>query len=222
MSHRKSPNVRHYSAWACCTVNGRAKSLIKTTKRASDLRRQFGEALPVLVFQLPEFGARSYVAGNSGWSALRDAQRRFVVEDPASGLVVVLGAGDPWDIHPPNKQEPACRAVPVWQAVNTAAPIRTGYSPESITRKGNTIRITLPQTKGPYLIAGSDAPIGFSLCETDGTCRFATASLSGRVLELRDAARRTSLVRYCWGDTPVCNLMSPDGAPVTPFELAVP
>jgi len=189
---------------------------------ASDLRRHFVEALPVLVFQLPEFGARSYDAGNSGWSALRDAQRRFVVDDPASGLVVVLGAGDPWDIHPPNKQEPARRAVPVWQAVNTDAPIRTGYSPDSVTRKGNTIRITLPETDRPYLIAGSDTPVGFSLCETDGTCRFATASLSGRSLELRNAPRRTRLVRYCWGDTPVCNLMSPDGVLVTPFELKVP
>jgi sialate O-acetylesterase len=189
---------------------------------ASDLRRQFGEALPVLVCQLPEFGARSYEAGNSGWFALRDDQRRFVVEDPASGLVVVLGAGGPSDIYPPNKQEPARRAVPVWQAVNTAAPIRTGDSADSITRKGNTLRITLPQTDSAYLIAGSDAPVGFSLCETDGTCRFATASRSGRVLELPNAPRRTSLVRYCWGDTPVCNLMSPNGAPVTPFELAVP
>jgi sialate O-acetylesterase len=189
---------------------------------AADLRRQFGEALTVLVFQLPEFDARSYEAGNSGWSARHDAQRRFVVEDLASSLVVVLGAGDPWDIHPPNKQEPARRAVPVWQAVNTAAPIRTGYSPDSITRKGNTLRITLPQTDRPCFIAGSDAPVGFSLCETDGTCRFATASLSRRVLELRNAPRRTILVRYCWGDTPVCNLMSPNVVPVTPFELAVP
>ena len=189
---------------------------------ALDLRRQFGEALPLIVFQLPEFGARAYEAGNSGWSALRDAQRRFVVNDPASGLVVVLGAGDPWDIHPPNKQEPARRAVPVWAAVNSDAPIRTGYSPESITRKGNTIRITLPETGRPYLIAGSSSPVGFSLCETDGTCRFASASLNGRVLELRNAPRRTSLVRFCWGDTPVCNLMSPDGVPVTPFEITVP
>ncbi len=212
-------------------IIGRGRVALSTARQRAQSRQQneppicaasLGEALPVLVFQLPEFDARSYKAGNSGWSALRDAQRRFAVEDLASGLVVVLGAGGPWEIHPPNKQEPARRAVPVWQAVNTAAPIRTGYSPDSITRKGNTLRITLPQTDRPYLIAGSDAPVGFSLCETDGSCRFATASLSGRVLELRDAPRRTSLVRYCWGDTPVCNLMSPDGAPVTPFELAVP
>lgn len=189
---------------------------------AADLRRQFGDSLPLLVFQLPEFGPRAYAPVESGWSGLRDAQRRFVTSDPASGLIVALGAGDPWDIHPPNKQEPARRARAVWQAIGTAGPQRTGYSPESVTRRGDTITITLPEASEPYRIAGSEEPVGFSICDSDGACRFSRALLKGRIVELPKASRRAAFVRYCWGDTPTCNLVSPDGVPVTPFELELP
>ncbi|MFN7057061.1 sialate O-acetylesterase, partial [Hyphomonas sp.] len=83
----------------------------------ADFRDQFGETLPMLIIQLPEFGARMMTAGNSGWSSLRDAQRRFVMADEAAGLVVALGAGDEWDIHPPNKQEVTRRMRTVWDAL---------------------------------------------------------------------------------------------------------
>lgn len=188
---------------------------------ASDLRTQFGAELPLLVVQLPEFGARPTEAGNSGWSSLRDAQRRFVAGDPASGLVVALGAGDPWDIHPPNKQEVARRLMAVWDALGTASPTRTGHSPEGLRKKGRTLEISLPETAGPYSTPGTDAPIGFSVCTADSSCQYWPATLTGRTLSLKKVPKDTAKVRYCWGDTPFCNLMTPDGPPVTPFELEV-
>lgn len=189
---------------------------------AADLRGQFGAELPVLVFQLPEYGSKLYKAGNSGWSSLRDAQRRFVDGDTRAGLVVTLGAGDEWDIHPPNKQEPARRASAVWGAIGTPNPVRTGHSPEAIEKNGSTLRIALPAVAGPYTTPGTDQPIGFSLCTATGTCSFHSATLSDRNIELKEVPGDTAAVRYCWGDTPFCNLMSPDGVPVTPFELKVP
>jgi len=191
---------------------------------AADLRRQFGDALPIMVFQLPEYGERAYQAGPSNWSALRDAQRRFVVDDPASGLTVVLGAGDPWDIHPPNKHEAARRALALWNKIiaGNPGPARTGYSPVGLKRNGSSLNITLPDAPGPYRLAGSDNPVGFSLCDTKQTCRFSEAKLTGRSIEIRNVPRNTVKVRYCWGDTPICNMMSPENTPVTPFELEVP
>lgn len=188
---------------------------------AADLRGQFGAELPMLVFQLPEFGAKLEKAGISGWSSLRDAQRRYVDGDARSALVVTLGAGDEWDIHPPNKQEPARRAAAVWNAIGTPSPVRTGYSPETISKKGRTLRITLPAA-GPYTTPGANQPIGFSVCTATGTCSFHNATLSGRILELKKVPKATTIVRYCWGDTPFCNLTAPDGTPVTPFELKLP
>jgi sialate O-acetylesterase len=189
---------------------------------AADLRGQFGAELPVLVFQLPEFGEKLEKAGNSGWSSLRDAQRRFVEGDVRSGLVVALGAGDEWDIHPPNKQEPARRAATVWDAIGTGSPVRTGYSPESMSRKGRTLRITLPEATGPYTTPGTNQPVGFAVCTSAGSCSFHTATLSGRTIELKKVPKGTNTVRYCWGDTPFCNLTAADGTPVTPFELRLP
>lgn len=189
---------------------------------AADLRGQFGAELPVLVFQLPEFGEKLEKAGNSGWSSLRDAQRRFVEGDVRSGLVVALGAGDEWDIHPPNKQEPARRAAAVWDAIGTGSPVRTGYSPESISRKGRIIRITLPEATGPYTTPGTNQPVGFAVCTSAGSCTFHTAALSGRTIDLKKVPKGTSTIRYCWGDTPFCNLTAADGTPVTPFELSLP
>lgn len=189
-----------------------------------DLRTQFGADLPLLVIQLPEFGPRMYAAGNSGWSSLRDAQRRFVMSDDRTGLVVTLGAGDEWDIHPPNKQEVARRARSVWNAVTTdpSAPARTGHSPDSARSEPPFVRIPLPDGAAPYQTSGHHRPIGFMLCGAGGNgCAFAEAWLRGNVIEIDNPFTDAALVRYCWGDTPVCNLMTPEGNPVTPFELEI-
>lgn len=189
---------------------------------AGDLRDQFGADLPLIVVQLPEFGARPFEAGESDWSSLRDAQRRFVAGDPASALVVALGAGDPWDIHPPNKQEVARRTTTAWHTLGTTSPVRTGYSPGSLTKKGRTLTISLPKATASYRVSGTDQPVGFSVCSDDGQCQFWNAVLSGQSLQLKKVPRDTAKVRYCWGDTPTCNLMTPEGTPVTPFEMQVP
>ncbi|MFN7054936.1 sialate O-acetylesterase [Hyphomonas sp.] len=190
----------------------------------ADFRRQFGEALPVLIVQLPEFGARMSAPGNSGWSSLREAQRRFALSDDRAGLIVALGAGDAWDIHPPNKQEVARRMRDVWAAVLTdpVSPVRTGHSPSTAIREGSMIRVSLPDASGDYTHPGTNEPAGFMLCKVDGTdCVFAAAQRSGAEIRVEAPEAEHTTLRYCWGDTPFCNLMTPEGRPVTPFELAV-
>lgn len=189
-----------------------------------DLRRQFGETLPLLVIQLPEFGPRMTVPGQSGWSALRNAQRRFVSEDARTGLVVALGAGDEWDIHPPNKQEVARRTRTVWDALLNSpdAPERTGHSPDLAVSEAPFVKIALPEAGGNYKTSGHSRPIGFLLCRAGGAdCTFAEAWVRGDTIEIDNPYSDAAIVRYCWGDTPVCNLMTPEGQPVTPFELTI-
>ncbi len=67
-------------------------------------------------------------------------------------------------------------------------------------------------------------PIAFELCgAAAGSCRFAAARLDGnKVLVEAGATPDASRVRYCWGDSPVCNLFDRDGMPVGPFEVAIP
>ena len=47
------------------------------------------------------------------------------------------------------------------------------------------------------------------------------AWLRGDTVEIDNQYSDAAIVRYCWGDTPVCNLMTPQGQPVTPFELPI-
>ncbi len=86
------------------------------------------------------------VAGpaESGWAGVQDAQRRVALADPLAGLVVTFDVGDWSDIHPPNKQVVAGRAVNVLTAPQTASTSTVdGSSPTLAMRDGNTITIEL-------------------------------------------------------------------------------
>ena len=84
--------------------------------------------------------------------------------------------------------------------------------------------MTLGDFDGSLLVIGAKDPAGFELCgESQTSCRFVRAQLGrGR----RGAAWKTpapekaTRVRFCWADSPLCNLFDTQGLPVGPFELA--
>jgi len=41
------------------------------------------------------------------------------------------------------------------------------------------------------------------------------------ILPLAAAEQRASRVRFCWGDSPLCNLSDGSGLPVGPFEIPI-
>nr|MBA3685051.1 9-O-acetylesterase [Planctomycetota bacterium] len=82
----------------------------------SDLIRGWRSAwslgdVPFLVVQLPEYGAVVDQPGESGWAAFREAQAAVAGAEPACGVVVTMGLGDPADIHPRNKRGVGERAA---------------------------------------------------------------------------------------------------------------
>ena len=78
--------------------------------------------------------------------------------------------------------------------------------------------------RGELRVIGSKDPAGFELCAaTQATCRFVRADLRARgevLLTDADAASATR-VRFCWADSPLCNLFDTTGLPVGPFEIEV-
>ncbi len=184
-------------------------------------RAQLGAETPLLVVQLPGFGARSDVPGASGWATLRDAQRRAVAADPRSALAVVIDTGDPTNLHPTDKQAVAARLVLAARGLLYGEPIApSGPAALSATRAGASVRITLAGAAGT-MVAQGGAPGPFELCRTDqASCRRVAARLEHGALWLDGAATATR-VRYCWGDAPVCTLFDQTGRPLTPFELAI-
>jgi hypothetical protein len=80
---------------------------------------------------------------------------------------------------------------------------------------------------GELKVIGSKDPAGFELCgATQESCRFARSELRsvtkvGEVLLADAAAASATRVRFCWADSPLCNLFDTTGLPVGPFELPI-
>lgn len=189
-----------------------------------DWRRQFGEGLPFLVVQLAGFGPPSSAPAESGWAQVREAQRRAVARDPRAGLVVTIDIGDRYDLHPPNKQEVgrrlarAARHIVYGEAIAPSGPI-----PVEAIRKGGHVVVTFRDVQGRLVTYSSDTAIGFELCGSAvGSCRYVRADVNGSQVALgASEVGAATRVRYCWADSPVCNLYDQSGLPVGPFELAV-
>lgn len=186
-------------------------------------REQFeSPELPFLIAQLAGWGPRNTVPIESGTAEIRDAQRRAALNDIKAGIAVTVDLGDVGDIHPANKQDVGHRLARVAQTIAYGAPrARSGAEPIVATREGDTIKIGFVSTE-QQLLAFSGVPTGFELCGTErGSCWFVPATLGKESVTLPLGGRTATRVRYCWGDSPVCNLTDGSRLPVTPFELAI-
>jgi sialate O-acetylesterase len=191
----------------------------------ADWRRQFAAPLPFLIVQLANFGPLAKAPVDSGWARLRDAQRRAVAADGNAGLAVTIDIGNRDDIHPANKQDVGRRLARAARHVVYGEKISaSGAQPVSATRAGGDIAVTLNDFDGELEVIGSRESAGFELCgATQESCRFVRAQLTGGgklLLSDADAARATR-VRFCWADSPLCNLYDSTGLPVGPFEIDV-
>ena len=190
----------------------------------ADWRQQFGAELPFLVVQLPNYGPQTSSPVESEWAGLRAAQKEAVAHDAHAGLAVTIDIGDPYNLHPTNKQEVgrrlarAARHVVYGEALAPSGPVAL-----QATRDGDRIVVEFRDVDGALVTYSHGSPIGFELCgEAPGTCKFAAARLDGTRVELSEVggswARR---VRYCWADSPVCTLFDGARLPAGPFELPV-
>ncbi|WP_428999574.1 sialate O-acetylesterase [Stenotrophomonas maltophilia] len=192
-----------------------------------DWRRQFGARTPLLLVQLASYGPPPVSPADSGWAQVREAQRRVAAEDAQSGLAIAIDIGDAYDIHPPNKQELGRRLARVARHVVYGEQDLALSGPRAVTavRTPTAVAIAFEDVEGALTASGSLRPIGFELCEAKGHarhCEYADAELDARWILLRGPlSTRTTHVRYCWADGPVCTLRDRSGAPAGPFELPI-
>ena len=98
----------------------------------------------------------------------------------------------------------------------------SGPRPLSATRAGERVIVRFGDVDGALVAYSARGPIAFELCSADGTaCRFVDARIDGDTVTLDAAGGAAGRVRYCWGDSPVCNLYDGAGLPAVPFELPV-
>jgi sialate O-acetylesterase len=194
------------------------------TALMADWRRQFGADLPFLVVQLPNYGAAPVRPAESGWAAVREAQRRAVATDPHAGLAVTIDIGEPRVLHPSDKQDVGLRLARAARHVIYGEAITpSGPAPRGAVRRGAQIVVSFSDVEAGLVAYSHDSPIGFELCgDSVGTCRFARSQIDGTdvVLGIPDGFSPTR-VRYCWADSPVCTLYDGSGLPAGPFELPI-
>lgn len=195
------------------------QSLLRTL--VDQWRDQFGSELPIYVIQLPGFGNLPDTPSPSGWSDVREAQRQVALNDPLVGLVVTIDAGDRTDIHPPNKQLVAQRTADLMRVITGASQgYQDGLAPVSLERSNGVITLTMPTDKLKTI--SHLHPIGFQLCDAKNVCAWADGSLSGEVIQVSsETIKSPEIVRYCWGDAPICNLYDEENTPVVPFQMTV-
>lgn len=184
-------------------------------------RGRFGTDLPVIIVQLPGYGGLTTDPGDSGWSQVREGQRQVALGDDRVGLVVAMDAGDRFDIHPANKQILADRAVDVLEAIKHGdRSLANGQSPLSATRSDQGVILTMP-TDALKTVSHSQ-PIGFTLCDSENQCEWADANLSGnKITVTAQSIPAPTVVKYCWGDAPICNLFDMTDTPVSPFKETI-
>jgi sialate O-acetylesterase len=191
----------------------------------ADWRRQFATPdLPFLIVQLANYGAVAAAPAESGWAGVREAQRLTAAGDANAGMAVTIDIGDPYDIHPTNKREVGRRLANVARVVAYRQPNVDAYGPTPLraraVRRG--VEVTFANTGDHVVVWGGSRPLAFELCDAARKCVYVDATVRGRSVVL-DAARvrHPAFVRYCWADSPVCNMAGADGLPATPFELPV-
>lgn len=194
---------------------------------ADDLRTRFAAPdAPFVLAQLTAFGAYTVAPGKSSWAELRDAQRQAAAADPRMAMAVITDVGDVHDIHPTQKRivgERMAREVLYLRKAGSSPPGgTTSPTPVKASRVGPRVIVSVATTMPPLHTIGSDRAIGFELCDTDNSCRFADARIvQGDIVVDVPAGMKPTLVRYGWSDAPLINVFDDTKVPMTPFEIEV-
>jgi sialate O-acetylesterase len=188
----------------------------------ADWRNAFAEPnLPFLIVQLPNFGTAVTGPAESSWANLREAQRSAVAADRSAALTVSIDIGDRFDIHPTQKQELGRRlSLNARRLIYGENIVASGPVPLSVTVAKAHVVIAFANT--PLMVDGGRRPASFQICDAKTRCEYADASIKKErvVLDVPKGLKPVR-VRFCWADSPVCNLYNPDGLPAVPFEMPV-
>ena len=192
-------------------------------------RRRFmqpteSKALPFYFVQIANYLQRKDLQPESGWAAIREAQRKALKLDGV-GMAVNIDIGMANDIHPKNKQEVGRRLALL--ALNRiygreeacAAPeylqmqVSNDRALLSFMPSFNTDRLEENTDIKGFTVAGPDHKWHVAKAYTEGNGQFIF-----RVVVESPEVPHPVAVRYAWADNPECNFRTVSGLPVGPFR----
>ena len=100
--------------------------------------------------------------------------------------------------------------------------VDSGPTPVTATRTGKTVTVAFDHVALGLAAYEYNGPIGFQLCDAEQRCMFATARIRGTdKVEVDGLLPGIETVRFCWADSPLCNLYNSEGLPAGTFEMAI-
>ena len=186
-----------------------------------DWRQRWGQGeFPFLFVQLASFGAIQSQPADANWGYLREAQSA-TLSLPNTGMAVTTDIGNPFNIHPVQKQEVGERLAAEAMRVVYGKPnlLSTGPQFSSFKIKGNQIILDFKNT-GKGLLTTIGPLKQFAIAGADKKFYWAEAVIVGRqIIVTCKQVPKPVAVRYAWANSPVdANLYNKEGFPASPFR----
>lgn len=187
-----------------------------------DWRKLWGkDDLTFLFVQLSNIQlSHEFEKDNYSWCLLREAQQK-ALSLPHTGMVVSMDIGDPYDVHPKNKQDFGHRLA--LQAFNVAYDepvIADGPSYQSYKIKGDTVIIIFQVKSNPLKHIDHEYPCDYEIAGKEGVFHLAEAYLKNNEIHLiSPEVKEPVAVRYAWKNNPAPCLFNKAGLPLAPFCL---
>ena len=165
--------------------------------------------------QLPTLGKPEA----SGWAELREAQT-MTLSLPNTGMAVTMDIGNPYDIHPTNKQEVG-RRLALWALAKNYGFKELVYSGplyKKMKIEKNGIRIYFDNVGSGFASNGEQLK-GFAIAGEDQKFVWANATVDkNTVLVWSEKIDKPVAVRYGWANWIECNLFNKEKLPASPFR----
>jgi sialate O-acetylesterase len=186
-----------------------------------DWRNKWGEEFPFYWVQLSSFGPFNDSNSGSDWAELREAQS-MALSLPNTGEAVTIDIGNPYDIHPTNKQDVGLRLALNALMTSYKKPIMgSGPRYHSMKVKGGKAILNFDYV-GNYLKSSNKYGYleGFEIAGADQKFYFAKAEINGNtVVVSHPEVKEPKAVRYGWSNSPIdANLYNSFDLPASPFR----
>jgi len=185
-------------------------------------RKAWGQGdFPFLIVQLADFNYNEEGGSGTTWAKLRDAQTAVADHVAKTGMAVILGLGEPGDIHPQRKMEVGQRLallakkIAYGQEVDGDGPIY-----QSVDFSPGEAKVTFRDVAGTLKTSDQKEVGGFALAGTDKQFKPAQARLEKNQAILKSVeVPNPAYVRYAWCNRPVeANLTDESNLPARPFR----
>lgn len=188
---------------------------------AEDWRASFGN-IPLVVVQLANYMQRHEDPDyNSGWTMIREVQRKAQDVIPNAGVASAIDVGEWNDIHPWRKKEVAQRCALQMRRLylGDKTPNYAGPLYESVAFEGGKAIISFKEGTDNFAPEPKEGLLGFKIAGADGKFHWAEAHIDGNkvVVSCKDV-NDPKAVRYAWDDDPVISLFGVTGLPAAPFS----